>query len=368
MDGKIYIVGQIGTVRDPDGNIIPGVELVDIISQVKSQPEATSFTVHIDSPGGSVPVGESIYNYLIKLKKPVTTIGSNMVASIATVIFMAGSKRFVNDGCEFMIHLPMGGIDYATADELQEYTKIVRATENKMIKFYCKVTGLEEEAIKPLLQNETWLTPEQLNTLGFTTAESPLKIAAKAFFNKPNKQRKKMSDKKKGKKNPKGLKAFLKMIEKAMSDQVVNLILLTADQVEVDFYELSDGDEISEGARARIDGSDAEGTFTMADGRVVTFSAGSVTDIQEAEEEDAEELAKAKVEIAKLKKANGKLATKNSQLTKVNGKMVKSLKKVKKLKSQFAEDGDGKKKNTNKGKKGKGKSAFSTALAGIKNK
>ena len=93
MTGNIYISGQIGTF---DGT--PGTELIDIVSQVKSQPKATAFNVHINSEGGLVDVGFDIYNYLKSLGKPITTIGSGIVASIATVIFMAGTKWLMFSG------------------------------------------------------------------------------------------------------------------------------------------------------------------------------------------------------------------------------------------------------------------------------
>ncbi len=54
MTGNIYISGQIGTF---DGT--PGTELIDIVSQVKSQPKATAFNVHINSEGGLVDVGST---------------------------------------------------------------------------------------------------------------------------------------------------------------------------------------------------------------------------------------------------------------------------------------------------------------------
>jgi len=44
MTGNIFISGQIGTF---DGT--PGVELIDVVSQVKKQPKATAFNVHINT-------------------------------------------------------------------------------------------------------------------------------------------------------------------------------------------------------------------------------------------------------------------------------------------------------------------------------
>ena len=94
MTGNIYINGSIGTFYDENGNVLDqGVNLLDVILQVKNQPKAEAFKVYIDSPGGYVDVGFEIYDYLKSLNKPITTIGQGLVASIATVIFMAGGHK-----------------------------------------------------------------------------------------------------------------------------------------------------------------------------------------------------------------------------------------------------------------------------------
>jgi ATP-dependent protease ClpP protease subunit len=89
MEGIIYINGQIGSTPTEKG-----VELIDIIQQVKAQEGALSFRVHINSEGGVVDTGFDIFNYLKSLQLPITTVGSGLVASIATVIFMAGTTEY----------------------------------------------------------------------------------------------------------------------------------------------------------------------------------------------------------------------------------------------------------------------------------
>lgn len=160
MTGNIYISGQIGTF---DG--VTGISLIDVVSQVKKQPQATAYNVHINSEGGLVDVGFDIYHYLRSLGRPLTTIGSGIVASIATVIFMAGTKRLVRENTPFMIHLPWGG-SMGTADELEKFAGQLRAIEKKLVGFYKKALNLEEPALLPLLKNETWLTGEPAHRIG----------------------------------------------------------------------------------------------------------------------------------------------------------------------------------------------------------
>lgn len=365
MEGKIYIIGFIGNQEDD----FSGIELVDVISQVRNQPEATSFKCYIDSPGGVVETGDAIYNYLKSLPVPLTTVGSNMVASIATVIFMAGSTRIINEGCEFMIHLPMGGINYATADEMEAQARIVRETENRMIKFYCNATGLEKEAITPLLKNETWLTAEQLKSFGFITGDSPLKITARARFinKKPKKQKMAKGAKKKTARAK--MQAFFDLFDLA-GDETTNVVLKSADQTDVDFYDLDEGTDISVGDRARIDGVDAEGEITMADGRVVTFEAGAVTDIQDAPEGDEDmeaELAEALAKVETLTGEKKALETEVTGLKKEIKTKNKIVANIRALESKLGDDGDERKAAGGRKRKETAKaSKAATALANMK--
>lgn len=279
MIGKIYISGLIGTFGEEKG-----VELLDVISQVKKQPTATSFEVYINSEGGVVDTGFDIYNFLKSLGLPITTIGTGMVASIATIIFMAGNKRIVKPNTQFMIHLPMGGIDYATADEMELHSKEVRNVENKIIQFYSKELNLNKEAVTPLLRNETWLTADQLTDLGFVTSQSQIKIAARAIINN------KSNTKKMSKKNN-----ILKTLLMALKGETLNKVIYSADSKELVFADLGEDDPIEVGAKATLDGVPVGGTaeepveVVGQDGRTYVFIDSAVSEIIEVVAEEEEE-------------------------------------------------------------------------------
>lgn len=287
MIGKIFISGLIGSNGKEKG-----VELVDVISQVRKQPEATSFSVYINSEGGYVDVGFDIYNYLKSLGLPITTIGTGMVASIATVIFMAGQKRIVTPNTQFMIHFPMAGISNATAEEMEMYSKELKSVENKIVDFYSKETALQKEAITPLLRNETFLTEKQLYDLGFVTQETPLKIAARAIIK--NQKSKTMAKKEKS-----VLDKIRAMLGK---DPIVNKVVFAADDREIVFPNLEEDAEVVVGETATIDGSPAEGEVTAADGRIFVFEAGELVEIKEAatSEMNEEEIAEVLTEVLEI--------------------------------------------------------------------
>src|SRR5690625_7760617 len=96
MKGVINIFGDIGD----------DVTLIDVVQQVEKQKDATSFTVNINSNGGYVSEGFAIYDYLSTLEQSITMNGQGVVASIASILFLAGDKRRDQRGTVFMIHLP----------------------------------------------------------------------------------------------------------------------------------------------------------------------------------------------------------------------------------------------------------------------
>lgn len=290
MEGIININGIIGSIE-----LEKGVELVDIVGQVRNQPEATSFKVNINSQGGVVDTGFQIYDYLKSLKVPITTIGDGIVASIATVIFMAGDTRILNDGTRWMIHLPAGEMR-GTADQMENYAKEIRVAEKRLIDFYKETTGISEEGIKPLLANETWLTIEQAVSLGFATLK-PQPILAVAYFNKNLNTNTNMTQEDKS-----WIENLFAPFKKA---KVTNIILTDADGISIEFPDLVEGDEPKVGDKAMIEGVPADGAYLMPDGATVTFAAGEVVEIAVKEEEvpegDSEEMVALKAENESLK-------------------------------------------------------------------
>lgn len=347
MTGQIYIIGDIGQFNKEDKY----VDLVDVISQVRAQPDADSFDVFIDSPGGKVNVGMDIYNYLKSLGKPLHTIGMNMVASMATVIHLAGDTRTIRPNTQYMIHLPWGGVD-GTSEEIEEYSKSLKATEGQLLDFYVKNTNNPKEAILPLLKEETWLSAEELLALGFIS-ELPVAIAAKAEINN-NPKKVKMSENKSEGILQKILDALTKSKDPAAKT------IFTADQNELVFEGVEDADMVKPGDKATIDGKPAEGDITLADGRVFTFAAGELIEITEFVDDDglAEELAAKVAELEALTAKYDALVAKHDALKAESDTDKAIIAKIEKLGSSFVAE---RKKDPKKREEAK-RSRFGTAL------
>lgn len=323
MVGKVYISGLIGSYNDEKG-----VELLDVISQVKKQSKATSFDVYVSqTEGGVVETGDDIYEYLVSLdkEKPVTTIAKGLCASISTKIFMAGRNRVIQEGCEFMIHLPMLSSDYLNSNELEEAAKELKDLDDKMVKFYSEATNNPKEAIYPLLRNETWLTADQAVNLGFATEKrDPIKAVA---YYKSNTKKMSKQDLSEESKNwiTSQFEAFSNLFK---PKEAVNIILQDSTGMEIEFPDVEEGQTPSIGDRAIVEGQPAEGSYIMPslDGVTAVFVGGELTEIVEPDQGMTEE------EVAEMKAENERL---KSELEQAQAKATEKEASLKDIEDKF---------------------------------
>lgn len=122
--------------------------------------------VYINSYGGEVFEGFAIYNTLKRYKGMKTVYIDGIAASIASVIAMAGDKVVMNKASMMMIHNAIGGC-YGNAEDMK---KVVQALEqiNEVIRdVYLAKTNMDEDKLKELMDNETFMTANECVDYGF---------------------------------------------------------------------------------------------------------------------------------------------------------------------------------------------------------
>lgn len=132
--------------------------------------KCTSQKIHvrINSYGGEVGEGLAIYNALKESKAEVITYCDSMACSIASVIFMAGTKRIISEYGFILIHnawsWAQGNANdmRKTADDLEKFTKA-------SVEAYVLATGITEDEIQEMLDNETLLDSDEAVAKGFAT-------------------------------------------------------------------------------------------------------------------------------------------------------------------------------------------------------
>lgn len=123
-------------------------------------------TVSLNSGGGDVFAGISMYNALKNYDGTVTVRVDGLAASIASIIAMAGDKIIMSPGSMMMVHKPWT-FAVGDANELDKVKEVLDQIEKSMLPIYTARTGKSEEEISALLDAETWMTAEEAVEMGF---------------------------------------------------------------------------------------------------------------------------------------------------------------------------------------------------------
>lgn len=160
----INIYGDITSIPFFDGDVSSAM-----IAKELGEEEYDEIVVNINSYGGEVSEGLSIYNQLKSHKAKVKTICNGFACSIASIIFLAGDERVMCENSLLMIHNAWSSASgnskelRKTADDLEKITQ-------QSIDIYQDVSGLDEEKIKEMLDEETWIDAKEAMELGFITS------------------------------------------------------------------------------------------------------------------------------------------------------------------------------------------------------
>lgn len=160
---KIYILGDITSWKWFESDVT-AQEVIDKIAHS----EAKEIDVYISSYGGDVSEGLAIYNALKQSNAKVTTYCLSFACSIASVIFMAGTERKMSESSLLMIHNAWRGA-VGNANELEKAAQDLRIVNEQLEKAYMSKVNISGDELKALLNNESWITPEDAKEKGFAT-------------------------------------------------------------------------------------------------------------------------------------------------------------------------------------------------------
>ncbi len=166
---QIYLYGEIEpSYLNILGDLIESKTSAEYIRKAIEKAETINgIEVYINSIGGYVDEGVSIYNLLKRQSVPVTAYIDGMACSIASVVAMAADKIVMPSNTTMMIHHAIGGC-YGNAKEHREFAtqldKISEASTNS----YLVHAGdkLTRETLEPLLNAETFLTAQEAFDIG----------------------------------------------------------------------------------------------------------------------------------------------------------------------------------------------------------
>ena len=136
--------------------------------QLEALGDVNEINVYINSYGGEVAEGLAIYNALRRHKAKVRTFCDGFACSIASVIFMAGDERIMNEASLLMIHNAWTWAS-GNAAELRKQAEDLDKITQASVEAYKAHSSLKEEEIKALMDAETWILPDEAISYGFAT-------------------------------------------------------------------------------------------------------------------------------------------------------------------------------------------------------
>ena len=137
--------------------------------QLEALGDVNEINVYINSYGGEVAEGLAIYNALRRHKAKVRTFCDGFACSIASVIFMAGDERIMNEASLLMIHNAWTWAS-GNAAELRKQAEDLDKITQASVEAYKAHSSLKEEEIKALMDAETWILPSEALDYGFATS------------------------------------------------------------------------------------------------------------------------------------------------------------------------------------------------------
>lgn len=166
-DATVDLYGEVVEARPIDyftGEPVEGqfIILKDFLADLDQLSTKDNVTFRINSVGGDLYAGISIYNRIKALSGKVVTINDGLAASAASIIFQAGNVRKMHVGSNLMVHQAMGLLyGYYQAKDLEPVINQLKAHDKAIVNVYAEASGRDAKEMQKLVNAETWLTGQE---------------------------------------------------------------------------------------------------------------------------------------------------------------------------------------------------------------
>jgi len=156
------IIFLVGPVNDASASVVVAQMLF-----LESENPDKDIHFYINSPGGSVSAGLSIFDTMHFIKPDVSTMCTGLAASMGSFLLMAGAKgkRFSLPNSRVMIHQPSGGAQ-GQATDIEIHAREIIKTREQLNKIYAERTGQTIEKIRADMERDFFMDPEEAKAYG----------------------------------------------------------------------------------------------------------------------------------------------------------------------------------------------------------
>ncbi|MGB0206098.1 MAG: ATP-dependent Clp endopeptidase proteolytic subunit ClpP [Neptuniibacter sp.] len=152
---KERVIFLVGPVEDHMANLV----VAQLLFLEAENPDK-DIHLYINSPGGSVTAGMSIYDTMQFIKPDVSTMCLGQAASMGAFLLAGGAKgkRFALPNSRVMIHQPLGGYQ-GQATDIEIHTKEILSIRNKLNTLLAEHTGQDLETIARDTDRDNFMDP-----------------------------------------------------------------------------------------------------------------------------------------------------------------------------------------------------------------
>ncbi|MGM0953328.1 MAG: ATP-dependent Clp endopeptidase proteolytic subunit ClpP [Pseudomonadota bacterium] len=159
---KERVIFLVGPVEDHMANLVVAQLLF-----LESENPDKDIHLYINSPGGSVSAGMSIYDTMQFVKPDVATLCIGQAASMGAFLLAGGAegKRACLPHSRVMIHQPLGGYQ-GQASDIEIHTREILKIRNTLNSLLARHTGQELETIARDTDRDNFMDPDQAKEYG----------------------------------------------------------------------------------------------------------------------------------------------------------------------------------------------------------
>ena len=159
---KDRIVFLTGPVHDDLASVVVAQLLF-----LESEDPGVPVAFYINSPGGVVSAGLSIYDTMQYIRCPVQTLCMGQASSMASLLLAAGEpghRQSLPHG-RIMVHQPSGGFR-GTAADIERQANEILYLRTRLNQIYARHTGRTMEEVEQALDRDTFMSPEEAKAWG----------------------------------------------------------------------------------------------------------------------------------------------------------------------------------------------------------
>ncbi len=159
---KERIIFLTGPVNDAVASLIAAQLLF-----LESENPNKDIAFYINSPGGIVTSGLSIYDTMQYIKPDVSTVCLGQAASMGSLLLCAGAKgkRYCLPNSRIMMHQPSGGFQ-GQATDIEIHAREILNLRSRLNDIYVKHTGQDRKTIEDAVERDKFMSPEEALEFG----------------------------------------------------------------------------------------------------------------------------------------------------------------------------------------------------------